>query len=90
MPFLPRRVATAADSAAKPVPNRTTVTGSGIVTGPPGTGVTVAIGVVVAVAEATAPVGVDVGPERDSRLQAMRTVELEDLRAQLKRDRRWD
>lgn len=61
MPLLPRRVATAADSAARPVPNRTTVTGSGIVTGPPGTGVTVATGVVLAVAEAMA-LGVEVGP----------------------------
>jgi hypothetical protein len=42
------------------VPNRTTVTGSGIVTGPPGTGVTVATAVTVAVAVPIAPVGVGV------------------------------
>lgn len=59
LPPLPRRVATAADSAAKPVPNKTTVTGSGIVTGPPGTGVTVATAV--AVTALIVPVGVDVG-----------------------------
>jgi hypothetical protein len=56
LPFFPRRVATAADSAARPVPNRTTVTGSGIVTGPPGTGVTVATAV--AVIGLSVPVGV--------------------------------
>lgn len=34
--------------------------------------------------------GIEVGPEREARLQTMRTAELESLRAQLKRDRRWD
>jgi hypothetical protein len=54
-------VATAADRAARPVPNRTTVIGSGIVTGPPGLGVTVAMGVAVTVAVIASKVDVGVG-----------------------------
>ena len=42
MPSLLRRLATAAESAAKPVPNRTTVTGSGM-----GTTFGVAVGLIV-------------------------------------------
>ena len=42
-PSFLRRAATAAESAAKPVPNRTTVTGSGIGTGPDGGGVGVGV-----------------------------------------------
>jgi len=34
--------------------------------------------------------GIAVGPERESRLLAMHTAELDELRARLKRDRRWD
>jgi len=51
-----RREARAAESAAKPVPNRTTVIGSGIGTGPDGVGVDVPGGSV------TTCVGVLVGP----------------------------
>jgi Uma2 family endonuclease len=34
--------------------------------------------------------GIAVGPEREAALAAMRTAQLDELRARLKRDRRWD
>jgi len=60
-PFL-RREATAAESAASPVPKRITVTGSGTGTGPEGGGVAVGgTGVGVSGANVTIVVGVSVG-----------------------------
>ena len=66
-----RREATAADSAAKPVPKRITVTGSGIGTGPEGVGlgvtvtsggsVTIAVGVKVGIGVSVGETGVLVG-----------------------------
>lgn len=69
--FFLRREATAAESAASPVPKSTTVIGSGIGTGPDGGGVDVDVGtgvgasvtIVVGVSEGTGvDVGVKVGP----------------------------